>query len=76
MFSFINFPLCGISHRLLRIEETLDASRHGLTKRLTVTYADNIEALYLNVEVFKEEDKSFSAAHPEYNRYVSTYHHI
>ena len=46
-------------------------TQSGLTKRLIVTYADSIKALYVGIEVFKEEDKSFPAAHPQRGLYTS-----
>ena len=53
----------------MRMKEKFTHS--GLTKRLIVTYADNIKALYVSIEVFKEEDKSFPAAHPQRDLYTS-----
>jgi hypothetical protein len=42
----------------------------SLTKWLIVKYADYIKALYVGIEVFNEEDKSFPAAHPQRNLYT------
>jgi hypothetical protein len=46
-------------------------TKSGLTKWLIVKYADSIKALYVGIEVFKEEDKSFPAAHPQRDLYTS-----
>ncbi len=43
----------------------------GLTFHL---YADNVDALNVGIEVFKEEDKSFPAAHLRAVTYASIYH--